>query len=83
MSKKRILLVDDNAMMRREIRALFASHPYMRRSAARTRCHRASSDPTTRPNHLGPFHASHERVGSSSSTGEDIARCVADSVDAL
>jgi two-component system nitrate/nitrite response regulator NarL len=28
MSKKRILLVDDNAMVRREIRSLFASHPY-------------------------------------------------------
>jgi two-component system nitrate/nitrite response regulator NarL len=28
MSKKRILLVDDNAMVRREIRSLFVSHPY-------------------------------------------------------
>ena len=28
MSKKRILLVDDNAIMRREVGSLFASHPY-------------------------------------------------------
>ena len=86
MPKKRVLLVDDNAVVRIALGRLFNSHPGFEVVGEAEHGREAidkGSNSETRPDRLRPVDARDERPGSGTAADQDPAQCVAHTIHGL